>query len=209
MTIEQRLQILESNSRQMKAGVYRSSWISVLFLLSGFVLGVILSCSSNTSPNTIEAQRIVLKDPSGHILAMLGVDNKWDDIESKQYYPGIEFRDENGKRTMSLFGTGLSVLHGDAHANLTFTGLEIGSKDSEILLHEKLFSFRSKQGQVTLLAHPTGMDFTVQSETGNEFGAVTNSDSASMYTANKKWEIDVAVDKTGTHIARGRKPNSD
>ena len=209
MTIEQRLQILESHNGRMKAILCRRSWMSVLFLLNGFALGAILSCTRNTSANTIEAQRIVLKDPSGHTLAVLGVDNKWNEIESKEYYPGIEFRDEKGKKTMSLFGTGLSVWYGDSHANLNFTGLEIGSKESQILLNEKLFSFSSKESQATLLPHSTGMNFTVQNGTGNEFGVVADSDSASMYAASRKWEVDIVADKTGTHIVRGQKPNPD
>lgn len=182
----------------------RNSWIAVFLLINGFVLGVISSCTHGPS-NTIEAQKIVLKDPSGHTLLTLAVDNRWDGVESKVYYPGMEFQDEKGEKTMSLFGTGLSVRYGDENAQLSFTGLDIRNKETQILLHPNLFSFAAKGGIATLLAHPTGLDLTIQSESDNEFGVVTNADNVAMYTASPSWEVDVGADKAGTHIVRGAK----
>jgi hypothetical protein len=187
---------------------HRNTWMAVSLVLSGFVLGAVSSCTKTTS-DTIEARKIILKDPSGHTLAVLGVDNNWGGLEAKNYYPGIEFRDEKGERTMSLFGTGLSVGYGDQHAQLSFTGLDIRDKETQILLNPRLFSFAAKQGAVTLTPHPTGMNLTVQSASDNEFGIVTDAEFASLYVASPKWEADVSADKAGTHIVRGRKPRSD
>jgi hypothetical protein len=182
---------------------FRKSWVAVLLLVNGFILGAVSSCTRSTS-DTIEARRIVLKDPSGHTLAVLGVDNKWDGLEGKDYYAGIEFRDEKGEKKMSLFGTGLFVWQGNEHARLDFTGLEIGNKETEILLNERLFSFATKETQATLFSHPTGLSFTVAAS-GNEFGVVTDTDEATMYAASPKWEIDIGADKNGTRIVRGPK----
>jgi hypothetical protein len=187
---------------------HRNTWTAVFLVLSGFVVGAISSCTRTTS-DTIEARKIILKDPSGHTLAVLGVDNNWGGVEAKNYYPGIEFRDEKGERTMSLFGTGLSVRYGDEDAQLSFTGLDIRDKETQILLNPRLFSFAAKQGAVTLTPHPTGMNLTIQSASDNEFGVVTDSESASLYVASPKWEADVSADKAGTHIVRGPKPKSD
>lgn len=187
---------------------HRNTWTAVFLVLSGFVVGAISSCTRITS-DTIEARKIILKDPSGHTLAVLGVDNNWGGLEAKNYYPGIEFRDEKGEKTMSLFGTGLYVRYGDEHAQLSFTGLDIRDKETQILLNPRLFSFAAKQGAVTLTPHPTGMNLTIQSANNNEFGVVTDSESASLYTASPKWEADVSADKAGTHIIRGPKPKPD
>ena len=181
----------------------RKSLMAVLLVANGFVLGAISSCTRPTS-STIEARRIVLKDPSGHTLAVLGVDNKWDGVEGKNYYAGIEFHDEKGDKTMSLFGTGLFVWQGNEHARLDFTGLEIGNKETEILLNEHLFSFATKESQATLFPHATGLDLTVAAS-GNEFGVITNADEATMYAASPKWEVDIGADKNGTRIVRGPK----
>ncbi len=137
----------------------RNTWMAVSLVLIGFVLGAVSSCTKTTS-DTIEARKIILKDPSGHTLAVLGVDNNWGGLEAKNYYPGIEFRDEKGERTMSLFGTGLSVRYGDEQAQFSFTGLDIRDKETQILLNPRLFSFAAKQGAVTLTPHPTGMNLT-------------------------------------------------
>jgi len=187
---------------------HRNTWTAVFLVLSGFVVGTISSCTRTTS-DTIEARKIILMDPSGHTLAVLGVDNKWGGLEAKNYYPGIEFRDEKGERTMSLFGTGLSVRYGDEHAQLSFTGLDIRDKETQILLNPRLFSFAAKQGAVTLTPHPTGMNLTIQSANDNEFGVVTDAESASLYVASPKWEADVSADKAGTHNVHGAKPKSD
>jgi len=187
---------------------HRNTWTAVFLVLSGFVVGAISSCTRTTS-DTIEARKIILKDPSGHTLAVLGVDNNWGGLEAKNYYPGIEFRDEKGERTMSLFGTGLSVRYGDEHAQLSFTGLDIRDKETQILLNPRLFSFAAKQGAVTLTPHPTGMNLTIQSASDNEFGVVTDAESASLYVASPKWEADVSADKAGTHNVHGPKPKSD
>jgi len=187
---------------------HRNTRMAVILVISGFLLGAISSCTKTTS-DTIEARKIILKDPSGHTLAVLGVDNNWGGLETKNYYPGIEFRDEKGERTMSLFGTGLSVQYGDEHTQLSFTGLDIRDKETQILLNPRLFSFAAKQGAVTLTPHPTGMNLTIQSASDNEFGVVTDSESASLYVASPKWEADVSADKAGTHNVRGAKPKPD
>ena len=187
---------------------HRNTWTAVFLVLSGFVVGAISSCTRTTS-DTIEARKIILKDPSGHTLAVLGVDNNWGGLEAKNYYPGIEFRDEKGERTMSLFGTGLSVRYGDEQAQFSFTGLDIRDKETQILPNPRLFSFAAKQGAVTLTPHPTGMNLTIQSASDNEFGVVTDAESASLYTASPRWEADVSADKAGTHIVRGPKPKPD
>lgn len=187
---------------------HRNTRMAVILVISGLLLGAISSCTRTTS-DTIVARKIILKDPSGHTLAVLGVDNTWGGLEAKDYYPGIEFRDEKGESTMSLFGTGLSVRYGDEHAQLSFTGLDIRDKETQILLNPRLFSFAAKQGAVTLTPHPTGMNLTIQSASDNEFGVVTDSDSATLYTASPKWEADFSADKAGTHIVRGPKPRSD
>src|SRR5258707_15757997 len=49
--------------RVEKRLAFRKSWVAVLLLVNGFVLGAISSCTRTTS-DTIEARRIVLKDPS-------------------------------------------------------------------------------------------------------------------------------------------------
>lgn len=182
----------------------RNHWMAVFLLVNGFVLGAISSCTRNIS-NTIEAQKIILKDPSGHALLTLGVDNKWDGFESKVYYPGIEFQDEKGEKTMRLFGTGLSVGYGDENARLGFLGLEINNKETQIRLNPNLFSFDSKDGTATLFTHPTGMNFTITGKGGNEVGFIADEDSGSVYAASPKWEIDVTADKTGSRLVRGRK----
>ncbi len=186
---------------------HRNIWMAVFLVLGGFVLGTISSCTRTTS-DTIEARKIILKDPSGHTLAVLDVDNNWGGLEAKNYYPGIEFRDEKGERTMSLFGTGLSVRYGDEHAQLSFTGLDIRNKETQILLN-RLFLFAAKQGAVTLMPHPTGMNLTIQSASDNEFGVVTDAESASLYAASPKWEADVSADKAGAHIVHRPKPRLD
>jgi hypothetical protein len=186
----------------------RNIWMAVVLILTGFVLGAISSCTRATS-DTIEARKIVLKDPSGHTLAVLGVDNKWDGVEGKTYYAGIEFRDEKGEKTLNLFGTGLFVRDGDDHASLQFTGLEIGNKESEILLNHHLFSFAGKGGSATLIPSPTGMDLTITSVSNNEVGMFADGESASLYAASPKWETDVSADKAGTRIVRGPKPRPD
>src|ERR1700720_4818126 len=98
--LRERLEKLE------KRLAHRNAWTAGILILVGFVLGAISSCTRSAS-DTIEARRIVLKDPSGHTLAILGVDNKWDGVEGKTYYAGIEFHDEKGEKTLNLFGTGL------------------------------------------------------------------------------------------------------
>jgi len=198
----------ERLDRLEKRMAYRNSRMAVLLILTGFALGAISSCTRSAS-DTIEARRIVLKDPSGHTLAVLGVDNKWDGIEGKTYYAGIEFRDEKGEKTLNLFGTGLFVRNGDDHASLQFTGLQIGNKESEILLNHHLFSFAGKGGSATLIPSQTGMDFTITSASNNEVGMLADGESATLYTASPKFEVDVTADKTGTHIVRGLKPKSD
>src|SRR6267143_2293712 len=151
----------------------RNSRMAVFLILTGFVLGAISSCTRPTS-GTIEARRIVLKHPSGRTLAVLGVDNNWDGIQGKTYYAGIEFHDEKGEKTLRLFGTGLFVWNGDEHARLDFSGLEIGNKESEILLNHHLFSFAAKEGSATLFPHPKGMNLTINSAGNNEVGVVTD-----------------------------------
>ena len=138
-------------------------------------------------------------------LAVLGVDNKWAGIENKAYYPGLEFRDEKGEKTMSLFGTGISVWYRDQRSRLDFTGLEIGDKDTGILLNPKLFSFQAKEGQLLLLPHPSGVNLTIHNMSDNEFGVVTDADVASFYAASPKWELDLTADKRGTHVERSLK----
>jgi len=201
--VENTQTLLKRLDKVEKHLTHRKSWMPVLLILNGFVLGAISSCTRSTS-DTIEARRIVLKDPSGHTLAVLGVDNKWDGLEGKDYYAGIEFRDEKGEKKMSLFGTGLFVWQGNEHARLDFTGLEIGNKETEILLNKHVFSFATKESQATLFPHATGLDLTVAAS-GNEFGVITDADEATMYAASPKWEIDIGADKNGTRIVRGPK----
>jgi len=200
--------ISERLDRIEKRMAYRNSRMAVLLILTGFVLGAISSCARPYS-DTIEARKIVLKDPSGRTLAVLGVDNKWDGVEGKTYYAGIEFHDENGEKTLNLFGTGLFVRNGDEHASLQFTGLEVGNKESEILLNHHLFSYAGKGGSATLLPGPTGMDLTITSASNNEVGILADGESASLYAASPKWEMDISADKVGTHIVRGPKPKVD
>jgi hypothetical protein len=186
----------------------RNCRMAVILVLTGLLLGAISSCTRST-PDTIEARKILLKDPSGHTLAVLGVDNNWDGLAGKTYYPGIEFHDEKGEKTMSLFGTGLFVWNGDEHARLDFTGLEIGNKESEILLNHYLFSFAAKEGSAILFPHASGMNLTISSASHNEVGVIADAESASLYAASPKWEMDVSADKSGTHIVRGSKPRPD
>lgn len=181
--IRERLDRLE---RRFK---YKNSRMAVFLVLSGFVLGTALSCMQTTT-DTIEARKIVLKDPSGHTLAVLGVDNKWDGIESKEYHAGIEFRDEKGDKKMNLFGTGLFLHEGDQHSHLDFTGLAIEDKKTHILLNKYLFSFATGEGSATLMPHETGINLTINNSEDNEIGVVADADAASMYVASPKWEAD-------------------
>jgi hypothetical protein len=158
---------------------------------------------------TIDVRKIVLTDPAQHVLAVIGVDNNWDGLPSKTYYPGIEFQDEKGEKKMNLFGTGVYFAEGKKLANFGFTGLDFNDKESgtEILLNGSVLSYSTEKAQFLLFHHPDGLDLTL-GDSENLFGVITGRNQASMYVASPKGEFDITADETGTRIQRSAKGQS-
>jgi hypothetical protein len=158
---------------------------------------------------TIEVRKIALTDPAQHVLAIIGVDNKWGGAPSETYYPGIEFQDEKGETKMDLFGTGVYFQEGKKSANFTFTGLEINDKEKStaILLNGTLFSYSHNKGQFLLFPHDDGLDLTV-GDGENTFGVNTGHNQVSMYVASRKGELDIIGDESGTRLQRYAKGQS-
>jgi hypothetical protein len=162
-------------------------------MLNVLLVGLLLSsCRTQSITDTIEARKVILKDPSGHTLAVLGGAN----------HAKIQFYDEKGQVTMNLSGRGISFDSGDQHAGLTASDLSISRQDTHILLNPLLFSFQAKEGQLLLLHHPSGMNLTIRNTSGSEFGVVTDGGVASLYAASARWEVDLTADKSGTHVVR-------
>jgi hypothetical protein len=152
---------------------------------------------------TIEVRKIVLTDPAQHVLAVIGVDNNWDGMPSRTYYPGIEFRDEKCENKMNLFGTGVSFAEGKNFANFGFSGLDFNDKESgtDVLLNGSVLSYSTDKAQFLLFHHPDGLDFTL-GDGENTFGVNTGHNQASMFVASPKGELDITADATGTRIQR-------
>jgi hypothetical protein len=158
---------------------------------------------------TIEVRKIVLTDPAQHVLAVIGVDNNWDGLPSKTYYPGIEFQDEKGERKMVLFGTGVYFAEGNNSANFGFTGLDFNDKKNgtDILLNGSIFSYSTDKAQFILFHHPEGLDFTI-GDGENNFGVNTGHNQVSMFVASPKGEFDITADETGARVQRSAKGQS-
>jgi Bacterial Ig-like domain (group 3) len=149
---------------------------------------------------TVEARKIVLTDPSHHVLAVLGVDNDWDNVPSP-YYPGIEFQDEAGEKKMGMFGTGLHFEEGKQMVNLGFTGLDIKQNDATVVLNGSVFSYSTDKGQFVVSRQDDGLDLTL-GDGDNDFGVNTRDHQARMYVASPRGEFDITADKTGTTLQR-------
>ena len=198
----ERLDKLERQNRWLKrAGV------PLLALVNLLVVGVgLYYFGFRFASGTLVVHKVMLTAPDGRVRGVLAVDNKWDEgIQTKDYYAGLEFRDEKGERKMSLFGTGIFLWQGDERTSLAFNGLDISNKKekTQIMLNSRLFSYASGEGerQLVLYPHPQGINLTIH--TGeNECGIMTRRDQASMYVAGQGAELDVTADRTGTGIQR-------
>jgi hypothetical protein len=179
----------------------------VLALVSLLVVGAgLYHFGFRFASRTLVAHKVVLTAPDGRVLGVLGVDNEWDKgFQTKDFYAGLEFRDGKGERKMKLFGTGLFLFEGGQHVSLDFTGLQVTHKEGQIWLTPKMFSFAGDKGRLTLYPHPSGLDLSITSDEGNEFGVVTDHDEASLYVTSTTWETDLIADKTGTRFVRARK----
>ena len=200
------LELIDARLKMLERRLARKNvWILLSIVLNLLLVAAALyHFGFRFASRTLEANRILLTDPSKRVLAVLGVDNSWGNVPLGSYYPGIEFRDKNGDMKMLLFGTGASFFEGDSHASFGFTGLSVSDKDGQISLNPKIFSFMTAHGQFMLFPHQNGLNLTLGNGE-NEFGVVTDSQLASMYVASRGWEFDVQADKNGAKFIRGKK----
>jgi hypothetical protein len=183
-------------------------WILLSIGLNLLLVGLGLQhFGFHLASRTIEAHKIVLTDPARHTLAVIGVDNNWDDLPSKTYYPGIEFQDEKGEKKMVLFGTGVYFNEGKQSASLGFTGLDVNDKGTMILVNGSTLSFSSSKGQFLLFPHDDGLDLTL-GDGENDFGVNTGHNQVSVFVASRKGEVDITADESGTRVERFRKGRS-
>jgi hypothetical protein len=200
--------VLRERIEKLEARLVRNNLYALaLALVSLLVVGVgLYHFGFRFASRTLAAHKVILTAPDGRVLGVLGVDNEWDKgIQSKDYYAGLEFRDQKGDKKMTLFGNGLFLFEGDQHASLDFTGLTIRHKEGQIWLRPDMSIFSGHKGRLVLLPHPSGYNLSITSDEGNEFGVVTDHDEASMYVTSTTWETDIIADKTGGRFVRTRR----
>ena len=177
----------------LAVSVLLNAALTVVFLLIGGI---------NIFSRKIATRDILLEDGHGKVLGELGVKKDWDDFSTGKYYPGMRFYDESGKPAMTTFGTGSSYAYGDERASIGFTGIMINDKKGrQIMINPSMFSLGTENSIFMISPTEKGMDLSV-SANGNEFGALVDDKSASMYVADPKAEVDINAEGSRPEINR-------
>lgn len=179
-------------------------WLLAVSVLLNAALAVVLLLIGgvNIFTRRIATRDILLEDGRGKVLGELGVKKDWDDFSTGKYYPGLRFYDESGKPAMTTFETGSSYAYGDESASIGFTGVVIsGKKDSRIAINPSMFSFGTENSIFMISPTEKGIGLS-GSANGNEFGALVDDKSASMYVADPNAEVDINAENGRPEINR-------
>jgi len=166
--------------------------LAIIFLLIGGV---------NVFTRRITTHDILLEDNHGKVFGELGVKKNWDEFSTGQYYAEMRFYDDAGKAMMVTSGTGSGFTYGDDSTQIGFTGVSVSGKNTRIMINPNMFSFGTEHSTFTIIPTDTGINLGA-SANGNEFGALVDDKSASMYVADPKAEVDINAENGRPEINR-------
>jgi len=201
---EERLKRLEEKIAR------KNLWIVLSMLLNLVIVGAGLYLFGfRFWSRTIEAQNIVLKDPARRPVAFIGVGNNWGGVRRQTYTPGIEFFDENGRQTMLVADSAISLRYEDHRSTLgAIQGLQISSINADARVNNYLVSFHRANSDMLLLSTNDGLKMSVK--TGQNSGGIrTQADKATVFALTPKGEIDLVAEPGGTHMDRNVHPQID